>query len=199
MLIRPVGLQNRMMWGLNTQVKKCTTRTFTPFAAFSFQQLSQQRHLSLKPNFQKLKLIPQAPGGVQGQLNEPLKKAETNYFEGSFHWDYERIVAISLLPSVMFPMYCALSSGTAIYPVADAILGSLLLIHCNYGFQSCIIDYIPKRKFGFWHSFAKGMLRLGCVMGLYGIYEIETNNNGLCDLVGKLWKDPESGLYLFGK
>ncbi|SCW01180.1 LAFE_0D06854g1_1 [Lachancea fermentati] len=155
------------------------------------------RGISLKPDFNKLKLIPPPPGGVNGTVNDKLKTPNPDFFHGSYHWDYERITAISLIPLTMIPLYAALSNGT-MYPMVDASLCSVLLIHAQLGFTSCIIDYIPKRKFGVWHTLAMSTLYLGSALGLYGVYELETSNNGLVDLISKLWKDDESNVYVFG-
>lgn len=156
------------------------------------------RPMSLKPNFSKLKIVPPPPGGVEGGVNDPLKPVEIDYFHGSYHWDYERITAVMLVPLTLVPMYGALSSGT-LYPLLDAMLCSVLLIHSQLGITSCIIDYIPKRKFGIWHKLAMGMLYTGSAVGLYGVYELETSNNGLVDLIGRLWKEDESGLTIFSR
>ncbi|SCU97811.1 LADA_0H08438g1_1 [Lachancea dasiensis] len=156
------------------------------------------RSLSLKPNFSKLKLTPPPPGGVVGGVNDKLETPEIDFFHGSYHWDYERITAISLIPLTLVPMYGALSSGT-LYPMVDATLCSVLLIHAQLGLTSCIVDYIPKRKFGVWHSLAMASLYAGTAVGLYGVYELETSNNGLIDLIGKLWKDEEADLPIFSR
>lgn len=155
-----------------------------------------------KPAFvSKLKLIPPPPGGVNGTISDDIPKPEPNWFEGSYHWDYERITAISLVPLTMVPLYGALSSTTVTFPILDALLASSLLIHSYLGLTSCIIDYIPKRKFGLWHNIAKYALALGSSISLYGIYVLETENNGLVDLVGSLWdsEKSDSRAYVFGR
>ncbi|SSD59447.1 related to Succinate dehydrogenase [ubiquinone] cytochrome b small subunit, mitochondrial [Saccharomycodes ludwigii] len=160
---------------------------------------SRLSKIKLIPDFSKYKLISQPPGGVIGDVNEAYKPPKPDYFEGSYHWDYERLTAISLLPLTLFPFYCAFSSTTAMYPLLDTTLSTFLLIHVNFGLKSCIIDYIPKRKFGVWHTAAIRLLQLGSILALYGIYDLETNNNGIIDLLSQLWKDPETNLYIFGK
>ena len=86
-----------------------------------------QRYISLKPDLSKFKLIPPPPGGVVGTVNEAVKPPAPDYFHGSYHWDYERITAVSLIPLTMIPLYGALSSGVT-YPILDAAL-CLSLIH----------------------------------------------------------------------
>lgn len=157
------------------------------------------RTLSLKTSLSGWKLVPPPSGGVTGNINDSVKLPEPNYFKGAYHWDYERISSFSLIPLTVIPLYSALSGTSIEFPILDAILSSTLLIHSQLGFTSCIVDYIPKRKFGNWHNLAMYMLYFGSSMGLYGVYELETRNNGLIDLISKLWNDSESNVYIFGK
>lgn len=156
------------------------------------------RCISLKPDFSKLKLNPPPPGGVEGTVNDAYKPPMANFSEGSFHWDYERIAAASLIPLVTVPLYIGLTGGI-VPPLLDAALCSVLLIHAQYGFSSCIIDYIPKRKFGVWHNLAMYLLYGGTATGLYGVYQLETENNGIVDLIRRLWTGDDSNVYIFNR
>lgn len=155
------------------------------------------RQLSLKPDISKLKLIPSPPGGVRGGINDAFQPPEPNHFHGSYHWDYERITAASLLPLTTIPLYISLSGGV-VPPLLDASLCVALILHVHYGLMSCIIDYIPRRKFGVWHDMARYLLYGGSAIALYGVYDLETSNNGLVDLIGRLWKEDYSGSPIFG-
>lgn len=159
---------------------------------------SHIRCISLKPNLSKFKLIPPPPGGVKGTVNDAFKPPLQDPSEGSFHWDYERIAAISLLPLVTGPLYIGITGG-AVPPILDASLCSILLLHVQYGLTSCIVDYIPKRKFGVWHNLAMYLLYGGTVMGLYGVYQLETENNGIVDLFRRLWTGDDSNVYIFNR
>lgn len=159
---------------------------------------ASRRLISLKPDFSKLKLTPSPPGGVVGNVNDAFKPPAPNHFHGSYHWDYERITAVSLLPLTGIPLYTALSGGV-IHPLLDASLCVMLILHAHYGFMSCIIDYIPKRKFGVWHNMARGLLYGGSALAFYGVYDLETNNNGIVDLIANLWGQDDSSLYMFGR
>lgn len=143
------------------------------------------RNLSLKPRLPKLpsfKLTPDAPGNIIGTVNDAYVSPIPAMEHGSFHWVYERAVVLAMTPLVVFPFFAGVD-----YPIVDAILSSLVIIHSRYGFQSCIIDYIPLRKFGTWHKIAMVFLNLGTAISLYGVYVIETEENGVCDLIQRLW------------
>lgn len=151
-----------------------------------------KRSISLKPNFEKYKLIEQPAGYIVGTVNEATPQAEIDYFHGSYHWTYERILAMSLIPLSVTPF-----ASNVDYPVLDALLSTCILVHAHIGFTSCIIDYIPKRVYGIWHKFARYLLTFGTSVGLYGIYEMETSDAGLTNLIKKIWvrKEHESLQY----
>jgi len=69
----------------------------------------------------------------------------------------------------------------------DGILGATLVIHSHIGFTSCIDDYVHERKWGALGHAARWALRFGTAGALYGIYEFNTNDIGLTELIAKLW------------
>lgn len=143
------------------------------------------RSFSLKPRLPKLpnlRLTPDVPGNVVGTVNDAYVPPPTEFSEGSFHWAYERLVILAMTPLVVFPFVAGVD-----YPLIDATLGVLIAVHSRYGFQSCIIDYIPLRKFGNWHKLAMFFLNIGTCLSVYGIYLLETEENGICDLVKRIW------------
>lgn len=143
------------------------------------------RNLSWRPRLPKLpsfKLTPDPPGNIIGTVNDAHIPPKFDISHGSYHWMYERIITVGMAPLVVFPFVAGVD-----YPLIDAGLCTLVLLHSRYGLQSCIIDYIPLRKFGFWHKLAMFLLNIGSFVSLYGIYIIETENNGLADLISKLW------------
>lgn len=140
------------------------------------------RKFSLKPNFSKYKLKEQPPGFVVGTVNEAYKPPDANELHGSFHWSYERIVALGLVPMTAAPFILGPD-----FPILDTVFCVSVLIHSHSGFKSCIIDYIPERVYGVWHKIACRMLSLGSFVSLYGIYLLETTENGLFDFIARLW------------
>lgn len=140
------------------------------------------RSLRLIPDFSKFKKIPQPAGHIVGTVNDAYKIPLVDYFEGSYHWAYERIVTLSLIPLATFPFF-----GGVEHPLIDSIFSVGLLFHVHAGFKACIIDYIPKRVYGVWHKIASGLLTFGTFTSMYGIYVLETENSGLFDLVKSIW------------
>lgn len=144
--------------------------------------LQPARTLSLKPDFSKLRKTPQPPGFVVGTVNEAYVPPPVNHYQGGYHWTYERAVSIAMVPLAMTPFVAGVE-----YPMIDTAFCCGLLFHCHSGLKSCIIDYIPKRVYGVWHGMASKLLTLGSVVSLYGIYVLETANNGLFDLIRSMW------------
>lgn len=140
------------------------------------------RPISLKPNFSKYKLKKQPPGFIVGTVNDAYEPPEPNHYHGGHHWSYERLVAGALVPLSVAPFIL----GTEI-PMLDTTFAVCCLIHSHMGFKSCIIDYIPQRVYGIWHTYASRLLTFGTAVGLYGIYEIETSYNGIFDIIKNLW------------
>lgn len=117
-----------------------------------------------------------------GTVNDAYQPPDPNQYHGSYHWAYERIVAMSLVPMTAVPFIF----GTDM-PLFDAFYCLTLLFHCHSGFKACIIDYIPERVYGVWHKVASRLLTLGSGVAIYGIYLLETVENGLFDFLAKLW------------
>lgn len=130
-----------------------------------------------------LSTLPQKAGGVTGTPNDAYKPPAVDKAHGSYHWDFERFLAISMVPLVTVQ----LATGGSASGVADTLLASVLLGHVYIGFQSCIIDYIPARVYGKNHNYAMYLLTLGSVFSALGIYKLETEENGIIGVVSRLW------------
>ena len=101
---------------------------------------------------------------------------------GRYHWTFERVVSAALIPVTIAPF-----AGAAMYPVADSLLAGLIIIHSHVGFQSVIIDYLPKGRVPKSRLFFDWVLRIGSLVVAYGFYEFETNDVGLCEGVRRVW------------
>lgn len=126
--------------------------------------------------------IPQPPGGIVGTVNDAVVAPPVEKSHGSYHWSFEKLVVLGLVPLAVAPF-----AGASLSPVLDASFSTLILLHSHLGLESCIVDYIPKRVYGPFHNVAVGALWAGTAVALYGIYELETNDIGLSAAVGKVW------------
>lgn len=145
--------------------------------------LTSIRQSLLKPCLVRgIKTIPQPPGFIVGTVNDAYVPPGPKKFEGSLHWTSERAVAIGLVPLVLAPF---LTGATTLL---DSTMSGFILYHCYTGFQSCIIDYIPKRVYGSLFNFSMYLLTFGTGIAGYGIYQIETKEGGISTILSKLWK-----------
>lgn len=137
----------------------------------------------IKPSLIRgIKTIPQPPGYVVGTVNDAYVPPKPHKLEGSYHWTAERLVSVALVPLTLAPLFTGAST------LLDSTLSSLLLYHCYAGFQSCIIDYIPKRVYGSFYNYAMYLLTFGTGIAGYGIYQMEKKDGGLIDVCASLWK-----------
>lgn len=144
--------------------------------------LSAKSPLFYRPMVRGFKTIPLPPGNIIGTVNDAYVHPKAQKTHGSLHWTAERAVAVALVPLASAPFFTGVST------VVDSTLSAFLLFHCYVGFQSCIIDYIPKRKFGSLHDYAMYLLTFGTGVAAYGVYEIEKKDEGVTNVIAKIFK-----------
>lgn len=119
---------------------------------------------------------------VKGTINDPTTFPPPSKAHGSIHWTFERSIAAALVP---------VSAATAIAspnPLLDAVLGVFLVAHSHMGFDQVLIDYVPKRKFPVISPIANWTLRALTCGVLVGIYQFNTHDIGMTELIKKAWK-----------
>ncbi|KAI9638507.1 CybS-domain-containing protein [Dioszegia hungarica] len=126
------------------------------------------------------------PGGpiLKGTVNDATSFPAPNAAHGSYHWAFERVLSASLIP-VMGA--AAVSTGSA-YPIIDGVLAVSLIIHSHIGFDSIVVDYLHPRKFPVIGPMATWALRGLTGLAVWGVYEFNTNDVGLTELVARLWR-----------
>ncbi|KZF22022.1 mitochondrial succinate dehydrogenase cytochrome b560 subunit D [Xylona heveae TC161] len=130
----------------------------------------------------KRAILPPGPQHVEGTANDPVPVPPAEPTHGSYHWTFERILAAGLIPLTVAPF----AAGTQ-HPVLDATLCASLLIHSHIGFDSMVIDYIPKKRFPKSRALFTWGLRAGTVVVAIGLYEFETNDVGLTEAIKRVW------------
>ncbi|BFZ64053.1 membrane anchor subunit of succinate dehydrogenase, Sdh4 [Saitoella coloradoensis] len=122
------------------------------------------------------------PQVIQGTVNDPAPIPPVSRSHGSYHWDFERLVSVALVPLTLAPFVAG-----SVSPVMDAVLCSALVIHSHIGFDACVTDYIPERKYKKLAPLATWALRGATATVLYGLYQFETNDVGLVEGIKKVW------------
>ncbi|KAF8182631.1 mitochondrial inner membrane protein [Pholiota molesta] len=125
------------------------------------------------------------PGGpiLKGTVNDPTCFPPPSRTHGSHHWAFERLLSASLVPLTV----AAFATSGSNYPVLDGILGVSLVMHSHLGFDSIVVDYLHPRKFPVLGQVAKWGLRTATVATLVGIYQFNTNDIGLTELIARAW------------
>ncbi|KAF2246736.1 mitochondrial succinate dehydrogenase cytochrome b560 subunit D [Trematosphaeria pertusa] len=131
---------------------------------------------------QRQQILPPLPQKIKGTLNDPTPIPDPAPVHGSYHWSFERLVAVGLVPLTLAPF-----AAGSLNPVMDSILCALLVVHSHIGFESCIIDYIPKPRIPVARSLAMWALRIGTITLGVALYSFETNDVGITEAVTRLW------------
>ena len=79
---------------------------------------------------------------IKGTVNDPAEYPAPNAAHGSYHWVFERVIAVSLIP-----LFAAATVKHGTCGMVDASLSVALLLHSHMGFEQVLIDYVEKRKF----------------------------------------------------
>ncbi|WWC69694.1 uncharacterized protein I206_103637 [Kwoniella pini CBS 10737] len=125
------------------------------------------------------------PGGpiLKGTVNDAVSDLPASRSHGSYHWAFERVLSAALVPVTVG---AAVSTGSA-YPILDGILAVSLIVHSHIGFDSCRVDYLHPRKFPVIGPIASWILKIATGLSVWGVYEFNTNDVGLTELVRRLW------------
>ena len=92
-------------------------------------------------------------------------------------------MAVGLIPLTVAPF-----AAGSLNPTLDAVLCGTLLVHSHMGFQTIIIDYVPKRRYPNLRRFSLWGLNAATLLVGIGLYEFETNDVGLTEAVKRIWK-----------
>ncbi|KAL1707353.1 CybS-domain-containing protein [Schizophyllum commune] len=115
-----------------------------------------------------------------GTVNDPVEFPPPSRVHGSYHWAFERLLSAALIP---------LTAGAFVVngSVIDGLLGLTLVIHSHIGFDSCRVDYLHPRKFPTLGPIVTWGLRAATAGVLVGVYQFNTNDIGLTELIAKVW------------
>ncbi|KAL1749194.1 CybS-domain-containing protein [Schizophyllum fasciatum] len=115
-----------------------------------------------------------------GTVNDPVDFPPPSRTHGSYHWAFERLLSAALIP---------LTAGAFVVngSVVDGLLGLTLVVHSHIGFDSSRVDYLHPRKFPTLGPIVKWGLRAATAGVLVGVYQFNTNDIGLTELIAKVW------------
>lgn len=79
-------------------------------------------------------ILPPGPQVIEGSVNDPVPVPEPHPTEGSYHWIFERLLAVGLVPLTIAPF-----AAGSLNPTMDALLCASILIHSHIGFEYVLI------------------------------------------------------------
>ncbi|KAL2818386.1 CybS-domain-containing protein [Aspergillus granulosus] len=160
--------------------QSCLSAFRTPLATRNVAGVSQVVAFHASARRQ---ILPPEPQTIQGTMNDPAPIPTPHPSHGSYHWTFERLVCVGLVPITIAPF----AAGT-LNPTMDAVLCSLLILHSHVGFQASIIDYFPTRRVPKTASLLNWLLRGLTLTTAIGLYEFETNDVGVTEAIKRIWK-----------
>ncbi|KAI7545353.1 hypothetical protein KC331_g6264, partial [Hortaea werneckii] len=117
---------------LRPALRQATARSVLP--AFRFQHLAQRSPIVAQTSgFQtssRRAILPPLPQKIKGTVNDAYEAPEPHPQHGSYHWTFDRIVSIGVLPLTVAPF-----AAGSLSPLLDSAFISLLIIHTYTGFQ----------------------------------------------------------------
>ncbi|EHY55418.1 membrane anchor subunit of succinate dehydrogenase, Sdh4 [Exophiala dermatitidis] len=128
------------------------------------------------------KILPAGPQVIQGGVNDPAPVPKPDPLHGSYHWTFERLLSVGLVPLTIAPF-----AAGSISPALDAALIFSIIVHSHMGFQSIVIDYIPINKHPTARKAFMWLLNLATVVVAIGFYEFETNDVGVTEAIKRIW------------
>ncbi|BGP55430.1 membrane anchor subunit of succinate dehydrogenase, Sdh4 [Rhodotorula sphaerocarpa] len=118
---------------------------------------------------------------VEGTVNDPTTFPPPNKAHGQYHWTFERLLSAALVPLV------GATAVSSVNPVLDGVLCTAIVAHTHMGFDNILTDYLHPRKFPVLGRIMAWGLRLATAGVLIGVYQFETNDIGLTELLKKMW------------
>ena len=78
--------------------------------------------------------MPPGPQVIEGGVNDPAPVPPPSPIHGSYHWSFERLLSVGLIPLTLAPF-----AAGSVSPVLDSILVFSIIIHSHIGFQSVLL------------------------------------------------------------
>lgn len=123
----------------------------------------------------------------QSECARYLRTPQLKYLEHDYQREYAKVLGYSLLPLALSPICCSVI-GIPFPPVLDYALGTTILGYVQYHALNAIGKFIPKACMPRYNLFARYTLYITTTFGLYGLYLLETQDNGVIHLIKKPWK-----------
>ncbi|CAG8504318.1 3541_t:CDS:2 [Ambispora gerdemannii] len=165
---------------LNTtqRLVRPTINTFrVALPAFQTAGFHAGRILSIQPT----KAVRDGASYIKGTVNDPVELPARDKVAGAYHWDFERLLAVGLIPLTI----ASVVNGA--HPITDLALGIALPIHAHIGYDAIVTDYLPARRNPILYKVSTWGLRGATLLVLVGCYQFNTNDIGMAELVKRAW------------
>ncbi|EXJ59749.1 hypothetical protein A1O7_03896 [Cladophialophora yegresii CBS 114405] len=188
---RTTMLRQAQLLSASKRLFSSTTQPLRPFRTAPLipcsrqvlaQRLSVASQVAPFSTTPQRKILPAGPQVIKGGVNDPAPIPKPDPLHGSYHWTFERILSVALVPLTIAPF-----AAGSVSPLLDAALIFGIIVHSHAGFQSIVIDYIPVHKHPTMRRFFMWTLNLATLVVAIGFYEFETNDVGVVEAVKRIW------------
>ncbi|CAI4218702.1 unnamed protein product [Parascedosporium putredinis] len=161
-------------------------RSCRPIASTLRQSALQQNAALRVASFHttsKKALLPVGPQVINKTVNDPTSWRDGDPAHGSYHWTFDRLLALGLVPLTVAPF-----AAGSLNPGLDAVLCATVLVHSHLGFQNIVEDYVPSRTYPKSRKACNIALGAATLLAGVGLYEFETNDVGVTEAIKRVWK-----------
>ena len=112
-----------------------TTNPSNLFRPRTFQLTSVAPRIASFHTTTRRDILPPGPQVIDGGVNTPAPVPRASPTHGSYHWTFERLLSVGLIPLTIAPF-----AAGALNPITDAVFVAAILIHSHIGFQYVVFD-----------------------------------------------------------
>lgn len=128
-MLRQATLLSRRSLSTSTTAIKASS-FLRPTTAALLRQSPLASRIAPFSSTSKTQILPPGPQVINGGVNDPAPVPKASPTHGSYHWTFERLLAVAIIPLTIAPF-----AAGHVNAAVDAALVFTILLHSHIGFQ----------------------------------------------------------------
>ena len=128
-MLRQATLLSRQSLSTSTTAIRASS-FLRPTTAALLRQPSLTSRIAPFSSTARTQILPPGPQVIHGGVNEPAPVPKPSPTHGSYHWTFERLLAVGIIPLTIAPF-----AAGHVNAAVDAALVFTILLHSHIGFQ----------------------------------------------------------------